>query len=621
MAEDAPTDSPVCFFLGAGASVPAGIPTTVGFVREYRAHLERQPQLLSAYLKFEALLETWTTSGATPKDPVDIELLLEGLTLATNIHANVAGAFFNARESPALADPHLPDLLEDLREFIRERCSVDPERITYWRQLLGFIQTYGRTHLFSANYDLVMETFLQTAGYPYTDGFDQSWNPDLFDSPTVQACLYKLHGSVNWYRTLNGAYFKLPIRNPPREVRTYSGAEAEALMLYPAQKLEYSGPFLEMLGRLRDRLKSSAVAVVIGYSFRDPHVARVFAEALSSNPNLVLIIVGPHAPEIYATRLAGIRIDRLGVPPLDEVTEASSLRGRVFAIPSTVENATGFLFSHTLPKLFDALGKEFEVREKDIRFELVDYSEALSKHLEAGFLDRCELIEPRVEAFQWRQPRSPLEYAGRKWAVAAAFRDLQSGESLWQSFLDQLEALATRYLWVQPAGQRNMGIRFVIGDSPGNGSVYEGSDVGRAWEECAEFAEQFAAYSGPGKRQSWIMERARQLRNLSRYLDTMSMANGNTRAWLEQRMKECETLDPGVIRQFSAITERLTTGTESEFAATLPPIVLAAERSLLAELVVRLRSMKLERNPAHPVRQRNPFFEHRVGPKVPKELR
>ena len=622
MAEEGPTEAPVCFFLGAGSSVPAKIPTTVGFVGEYRKHVESIPRLSTTFHELEKLLEVWTKSGPSPQDPVDVELLLESLALATNTRGNVAGAFINAEDSPILSDPVLPELLEDLRTFIRDRCSVDPARTTYWRSLLGLVQTYGRTHIFSTNYDLVLETFLQTAGYTYTDGFDQTWNPALFDSQGVQVCIYKLHGSVNWYRTLTGAYFKLPIRSPPRVVKTYSGADAEALMLYPAQKLEYSGPFLDMLGRLRDRLNSSVAAVVVGYSFRDPHIARVFAEALASNPNLVLIIIGPHAREIYETKLAGIRIDRLAVPPLDDVAESSSLRGRVFPIPTTVENANGFLYSHTIPKLFEALTKEYEVREKDLRFQAVDYGEVLRKHLEAGFLDRCEVIETRVDTLQSTFPGTFLDYPGRKWAVAAAFRDVEGADQLWRDFLDRVMELTGKYLWVGPAGGRNLFIRFVIGEHPGSGTVLEGSDVGRGWDACADFAEQFAAYAGEGPRQVWIMERERQLRRMCPYFETMSTANSNAAAWLSRRTQEIVVFDSSELRRvYGEAAERLPKTPDAQFVEELSPLVLRAERELVKTVVSHARALKLTKNPAHGERFRNSWLDRGIGPKVPKELR
>jgi SIR2-like protein len=619
--EEALKEAPVCIFLGAGSSVPAGLPTTVGFVEEYLSHVRSRERLSGAFARLSTLLSLWTESGPTPKDPIDVELLLESLSLATNIHSNVAGAFFEPSASEILADPALPELLEDLRSFIRERCAVDPRKTTYWQTLLGFIQSYGRTHIFSTNYDLVMETFLQSYGYPCTDGFDQGWNPALFETPGVQACLYKLHGSVNWFATPTGTYFKLPIRNPPEAVETYSGLSARALMLYPAQKLEYSGPFLEMLGRLRDRLKSSLAVVVVGYSFRDPHVVRIFAEAMSANPSLMVILIGPHAREIYEKRLAGVRVERLEVAPLDELSETSSLRGRIFPIPMTVENANAFLFAHTLPRLFEAVGKEYEVRQKDLRFESVDYGEVLSSYLQAGFLDRCELIEPRVQSVSGNPMRPVLGYAGKKWAVEAAFRDESRAELLWTGFLDQIGDLVSKSLSAVSTGARNFTVRFVIGDSPGSGMVFEGQDVANGWDECADFAETFAAYCGQGERQRWIMDRVRQLRHFTAYFHTMSSAAGNTRYYLEQRAKETQALGKSVSDSFASLLQTYIGANDAKLASEFPPAIISAEGQLAADLLAMARSGKLSRNEIHPGRRRNWFLDRRVGPKVPPELR
>lgn len=336
-----PADSPVCFFLGAGASVPAGIPATVGLVNSYRDTLGRKPVLQATFNEVYARLEKWVKSSGGQDAQMDIEVLLAGLTFATQTSVDVAGAFVDPAAQASLSRPEVQSLLDDLRAYLREKCSVDPSSTQYWANFLGHVQTFGRTHVFTVNYDLVIETFLERFGYPYTDGFQESWDRQLFDVKSVQVCLYKLHGSVNWYRTPSGAYLKLPIRNPPPVVSTYSGASAEPLMLYPAQKLVYSGPFLEMTGRLQTQLENSIVAVVAGYSFRDEHLARIFAEALSTNPSLVLMIIGPSSRQIYERRLANIRVDRKERGSLDELTEFSSLKGRVFPIPSTIENANG----------------------------------------------------------------------------------------------------------------------------------------------------------------------------------------------------------------------------------------------------------------------------------------
>jgi hypothetical protein len=620
MPEESPPQAPICFFLGAGASKPAGIPATFGFVEEYRKQLASNPRLKREFERVYDILLRWSTKGPEPLVPLDIELLLECLSLAINPRTNVAGAFLSPVDAENFSSPAMTELLEDLRAFIRRRCAVDPEKTSYWRNLLGFIQTYGRTHIFSTNYDLVMETFLERYGYPYTDGFDQSWNPDLFDAAQVQACLYKLHGSVSWYRTDTGAYFKLPVRDPPAEVRSYSGTKATPLILYPAQKLDYSGPFLDMLGRLSDRLREAVAVVVVGYSFRDPHIARIFVEALSANPSLVVILVGPSAREVYEKRLAGIRVDRMGVAPLDAPSDTSSIRGRVFPIPTTIENAAEFLYSYTIPRLIEAVRTEYDVREKDLRFQEVDYSEVLNKYLQAGFLDRCETIEPLAGEIAFQSPR-PFNYLARKWAVAAAFRSERESEVSWALFLQRLSEYVSSYLWVQPTGGRNVSIRFVVGEKPGSGTVHEGQDVANWWQECYEFAEDFAAYAGPGPKQEWIMARVRQMGYLAPYFRTMSTAASNTKAYFDSRLGEVHSLGVGFETGFKSAAELAASINDSGFRDRVVPEISRLEKNLLQGVISAARPCSLGANPSHDTWPRNPWRDRRPGPKVPKELR
>jgi hypothetical protein len=54
---------------------------------------------------------------------------------------------------------------------------------------------------------------------------------------------------------------------------------------------------------LEKQLRTIEYAFVIGYSFKDPHLARLFQYAAKKNRKLVLFLVSPSAYQIYSDQL------------------------------------------------------------------------------------------------------------------------------------------------------------------------------------------------------------------------------------------------------------------------------------------------------------------------------
>ena len=166
----------------------------------------------------------------------------------------------------------------------------------------------------------------------YTDGFDYSWNPKLFQNNKLDFHLYKLHGSIMWYKTDRGDYLKLPL--PPKEekVELIFGEKAHHLMLYPMQKWEFDEPLLEMMQQFRAYLEKAVAVIVVGYSFRDPYMIKIFHDAARKNRDLFLVLVDPNARKIYEEQLHYYYLEdkKSSIP--------SSLENRVLCLPYRFEN-------------------------------------------------------------------------------------------------------------------------------------------------------------------------------------------------------------------------------------------------------------------------------------------
>lgn len=165
-----------------------------------------------------------------------------------------------------------------------------PDNPTPYHQLATWVGGIHRTHpveIFTPNYDLLMEQAFETYKIPYFDGFIGA-RQAFFDLASMEndelpsrwGRLWKVHGSVNWWRTKRDEVIRRD-----SIAATVSG---ERQMIYPSH-LKYDQsrrmPYLAMLDRLRAFLaQGQAVLVTCGYSFLDQHLNEVILHGLRSNP-------------------------------------------------------------------------------------------------------------------------------------------------------------------------------------------------------------------------------------------------------------------------------------------------------------------------------------------------
>lgn len=165
-----------------------------------------------------------------------------------------------------------------------------PDGETPYHNLAAWVSGISRAHsveVFTPNYDLLMEQALESHKVPYFDGFVGA-REAFFDLPSMEsdtlpsrwARLWKVHGSINWWRT------------PDHDVvRKNKSEDADRQMIYPSH-LKYDQsrrlPYLAMLDRLRDFLgRGQAILVCCGYSFADQHLNEVIMNGLRSNPTAI----------------------------------------------------------------------------------------------------------------------------------------------------------------------------------------------------------------------------------------------------------------------------------------------------------------------------------------------
>lgn len=187
--------------------------------------------------------------------------------------------------------------LKELENLDTEICKVIlhavdkslPDIKSIYHNLAFWVREISRTkpvHIFTTNYDLLIEQALEESAAPYFDGFVGSRkaffdlgaveNEDLL--PARWTRLWKMHGSINWR-----------LDSDRKVYRTDRKVAADSYLIYPSH-LKYGQsrkmPYLAMSDRLKEfLLKPSSALFICGYSFGDEHINDVLCRSLESNPS------------------------------------------------------------------------------------------------------------------------------------------------------------------------------------------------------------------------------------------------------------------------------------------------------------------------------------------------
>ncbi|MEN6291002.1 MAG: hypothetical protein ABFD07_03155, partial [Methanobacterium sp.] len=129
-------------------------------------------------------------------------------------------------------------------------------------------------------------------------------------SQEIDVKLFKLHGSIIWYLTNEGNYLKLPILINAKSAKIENAIEliseeiAKPFILYPmANKSEFAEPLNILTNQFQNYLKTAKICIVVGYSFRDKDIRRIFFEIAKHNESLTIILISPDAGKTFEERL------------------------------------------------------------------------------------------------------------------------------------------------------------------------------------------------------------------------------------------------------------------------------------------------------------------------------
>jgi hypothetical protein len=248
-----------------------------------------------------SLISSEVMKGRTPSNP-DIERVVNTLT---ELEKNTECGLY-----PFMSGWHqrLVELAGRDFEDVKRFRSLIFNRLRDWISLQNYSTTryyeaFYRLReelkfairIFSLNYDLCLE---KNAGVRELElGFDsesEAWDFKRFESrdetgPDIY--LYKLHGSIDWYRD----------KDDGNTLKHSAAPHASPDLIFGTDyKMQYIDPYLFFAYEFRRYSLESRVILAIGYSFRDDHINGIIAQALQKKRDRVLMAVSPTASEDVA---------------------------------------------------------------------------------------------------------------------------------------------------------------------------------------------------------------------------------------------------------------------------------------------------------------------------------
>jgi hypothetical protein len=344
--------------FGAGTSLPAGMPTTDSITKTILAensevwgrgvqckvnrdilnHLNTKDELLPSVLRFIQSLRKvvdcfWFSKLGSLTNYEDIYYL------AKQIDECESGEWINPGLDPLMNklkdelfddkgvrlykdgdEGQLEMLCEESTKFIADivwslidKPYLRIDHLAFLNDAVADSSISG-IDLFTLNYDMVIEHFLESRSILYTDGFDveidglRPWKGSLYDNLTVPVRLFKLHGSVNWFRILTyephrkyqrygiPVNWTTPFQHRFGDKAVHEIPDSRPMLLCGTNNKMYryhTGTFMELHTRFYQSLEDANCVLVCGYSFGDKGVNTRLLEWAAEQADRCILIAHP----------------------------------------------------------------------------------------------------------------------------------------------------------------------------------------------------------------------------------------------------------------------------------------------------------------------------------------
>lgn len=312
--------------LGAGSSVPFGIPAMKKFVELFKKEIGNDPDLASLLIDIESAL-----NGSDRLIGYDVVFDLESLMVvlqdvASKVDKPISAPTFafilsliskkdkqigeyNIRSVRKRFGREAQKLLKRLQVFIFKKCIEPINKGQKENDGFSFLDMFygplfitidksiiynNQSWVFTTNWDLCLKQWLEYARIAFEDGtqldaqrksvlIPKGWS----DAPNTK--VVPLHGCfdlVNCSRFVSKkAYTEIQkLSNPEVYFNGNPSELSKAFIVYPLEAVGYDqtikSPYLDMLNLLKERLRGENQIFVIGFSFRDSIIASIFDEVV-----------------------------------------------------------------------------------------------------------------------------------------------------------------------------------------------------------------------------------------------------------------------------------------------------------------------------------------------------
>lgn len=325
-------------FLGAGASVPFGIPTMTKMVQDFEQKLKSEySQYFELFNDIKYRLKHYNSFDIEAlitvlKDIIDFDRVPRTVFGNPSIHYFLHGgiSFEQYKKESLSGRDKAEELLKNVKNYIAEVCCIKDElpfelydeffnkilsKYTGYSYLDNVFKRKGQKQqecdVFTTNYDKVIEAYCNNRGLEYECGHKRDLTVDISAKSKLYENdglfhIFKLHGSTYWYIDQNNSRHWLTQPAQVGSVTHLGDKIVKELFIYPAQeKYTFREPFYYMFHHLKARLSninSCNACYIVGYSFRDDDILGLFTDAMDLNERLSLFLIDSNADTIIKER-------------------------------------------------------------------------------------------------------------------------------------------------------------------------------------------------------------------------------------------------------------------------------------------------------------------------------
>jgi hypothetical protein len=292
-------------------------------------------------------------------------------------------------------------------------------------------------------------------------------------------------------------------------VELFTKERAELVMLYPAQKFEYVEPLFELTLQMKRELAQCRTLFVVGYSFRDEHIRRLFWDIARQYSDFYVVLIDPNAQRIYSDRLK--RYDDSETP--------SSLANRVVRLP--------YHFGKAFPLLQSLIYKAFRKMRTEVdtlsaterQGQATRWQNCILPAAECGDYETLHMVLEKVSEQKYSNYLDLMKSIALALFHAIANDDQEFVDYYWNQLRSEvLASMKSLLLYVDTHPGGNFLRPGMLGGQQSPTSLIE------AWNQAHRCVETRIKWVGPNARHQALLDMLKQLN------ERMSVwKNGNAR--------------------------------------------------------------------------------------------